>query len=88
MVERILVLHENDNVGVALCPLQRGKEYPVSGGNAGLRVLEDIPFGHKVALTGIAAGEPVLKYGEVIATAARPVERGAWVHNHNLTSEL
>ena len=34
----------------------------------------------------IAAGTPILKYGECIGTASAAIERGAWVHTHNLRS--
>ncbi|NBW48345.1 MAG: galactarate dehydratase, partial [Betaproteobacteria bacterium] len=37
----------------------------------GLRLLERIPQGHKVALEPIAAGAPVRRYGVVIGHAAR-----------------
>ena len=45
-----------------------------------------IPYGHKLALTPIAAGEPVIKYGEVIGWAALAIPAGDHVHVHNLES--
>lgn len=46
-----------------------------------------IAFGHKVALAAIAAGAPVLKYGQVIGLASRDIAPGEHVHSHNLESE-
>lgn len=48
--------------------------------------MEDIPAGHKFALRDLGAGDPVRKYGEVIGETTAAVERGEWVHIHNLVS--
>ena len=45
-----------------------------------------IAYGHKLALGPIAAGEPVVKYGEVIGLATEAVQAGDHVHVHNLES--
>ena len=45
----------------------------------GLTLTEHIPQSHKVALRELAAGEPVVRYGEVIGRANRPIRTGAWV---------
>ncbi|MDB5799036.1 MAG: galactonate dehydratase [Paucimonas sp.] len=42
-----------------------------------------IPFGHKVALRPIGAGEAVIKYGVTIGRAIRPIAAGEHVHVHN-----
>lgn len=49
---------------------------------------ENISRGHKVALRDIAANEAVVKYGVRIGHATKPIARGAWVHLHNLASDL
>ena len=49
---------------------------------------ENIPHGHKIALRDIATGDAVVKYGVRIGHATQPIERGAWVHLHNLASDL
>jgi galactarate dehydratase len=46
----------------------------------GLTLIEAIPEAHKVALTNIGEGEPVLRYGVVIGHAKRAIARGSWVH--------
>lgn len=49
-------------------------------------VLENIPFGHKVALQDIAEGNPVIKYGVKIGVAYKNIKRGQCVHLHNIKS--
>ena len=44
--------------------------------------------GHKVALRDVAAGEAIIKFGVRIGHATKPIARGAWVHLHNLASDL
>jgi altronate dehydratase len=78
--KRVLVLDERDSIAVALEPLEPGDRV------ASVLVTEAIPFGHKVALTAIAEGSTVLKYGEVIGIAISAIEPGAHVHVHNLVS--
>ncbi len=49
---------------------------------------ENIARGHKIALREIAANEAVIKFGVRIGHATRAIPRGAWVHLHNLASDL
>lgn len=51
-----------------------------------LTVVDDIAFGHKLALYPIAAGEEVRKYGEVIGRATKAIALGAHVHVDNVES--
>ncbi len=46
----------------------------------GLVLAEAIPEAHKVALSDIAEGEPVLRYGVAIGYAKSAIARGRWVH--------
>jgi altronate dehydratase small subunit len=56
------------------------------GGSEILGVIGDIPYGHKIALVDIAPGSDILKYGECIGGASRPIKKGEHVHVHNLDS--
>ena len=49
---------------------------------------EAIPAGHKYALRHIGKGEAVIKYGEIIGRATQDIEKGEWVHTHNVRSHL
>ena len=44
--------------------------------------------GHKYALRDIAAGEPVIKYGNPIGIATAPIKKGEHVHTHNVKTAL
>ena len=45
----------------------------------GLTLTEHIPQAHKVALQDCDPGEPVIRYGQVIGSATRPIKIGSWV---------
>ena len=85
---KVIVIHEKDNVATALLPLAAGSSLVVDvGGSAErVRILADIPIGHKVALRPIGAGENVVKYGEPIGQAAAGIAAGEHVHVHNVMS--
>ncbi len=77
-----------DNVAIVLRPVQAGETINVATGASIVAVtaVEPIALCHKIALVDVAAGAPVLKYGECIGQAVAPIARGAWVHIHNLRS--
>jgi hypothetical protein len=53
-----------------------------------IKMTEHIAASHKVALSDIAADYPVIKFGVRIGHAKQAIPRGAWVHLHNLASDL
>src|SRR5690606_3294238 len=71
---RVLRLHPEDNVGIALTDLVPGEE----------GASEAVPRGHKFALRLIREGEFVRKYGQIIGTATMDIPIGAHVHVQNL----
>ena len=78
-------IHAADNVATLLADGEGAVE--VHGEGAGeLVLLEPVALGHKVALTDIAHGAPVMKFGIAIGIASRPIRAGEWVHLHNCTS--
>ncbi|MDQ7990039.1 MAG: UxaA family hydrolase [Candidatus Dactylopiibacterium sp.] len=50
-------------------------------------VRDAIPIGHKLALTDIAEGSDVIKYGQVIGRAVAAIPRGAHLHVHNVKTK-
>ena len=80
----MIVISARDNVATALEALSPGQAIEVEGRRIDVR--EMIASGHKVALTRIAAGEPVVKYGSSIGTATADIEAGMHVHIHNVAS--
>jgi altronate hydrolase len=73
-------LNTDDNVAVALQPLERGRTMDESG----VLLAEDIPAGHKAALRRIPVGEAVIKYGQTIGFASQDISAGRHVHTHNV----
>ena len=54
-------------------------------GNSELvHVIGNVPYGHKIAVRPIAAGEHIMKYGESIGGASRDIAKGEYVHIHNM----
>ena len=71
-------LHPQDDVLIARAQLVGG----VAVENITVKGL--VPAGHKVAGRGIAAGEPVRRYNQIIGFASKPIAAGEHVHTHNL----
>jgi galactarate dehydratase len=78
---RYLRMHESDNVAVVV---NDGGVSPGARFDDGLEVRDSIPQAHKVALTAIAEGEAVLRYGQVIGTARRAIPPGSSVRESDL----
>jgi altronate hydrolase len=75
---KTLVLNAADNIAVALANLDVGAETP-----EGVTIVRRVPRGHKFATRAIAAGEAVLKFGQIIGFAKEGIAPGDWVHEHN-----
>ena len=50
----------------------------------GLRLVDQVPQGHKVALVDLAEGAPVLRYGIPIGYTLKAIPAGSWVHERLL----
>jgi len=85
----VLVLNARDTVAVAVVSLQPGTPVTVTRGDATVRTTAAalIPFAHKIAIVPMGAGDPVIKYGEVIGYALTPIQPGEHVHVHNVRSD-
>lgn len=81
---RALRLNPRDNVAVAVRPLAEGDILDIAPD--AVPIAEDIPVGHKVALSAIPAGGAIVKYGEIVGRATAAIERGRHVHVHNVVS--
>ena len=83
---KVIIMKEKDNVATATQTIPSCSEVIVTIGGEPLVtfVKEAIPFGHKVAIRNIAAGEKIIKYGEVIGEATVDIKPGQHVHVHNL----
>jgi altronate hydrolase len=79
-------IHPADNVAVAVRALPAGADVDIGGTRVTLAT--EVPAGHKFALQALDAGERVIKYGFPIGRTTAPVERGAWLHSHNMGTAL
>lgn len=83
---QLLKLHPKDNVAVALQPLPKNSRLTFEGQD--LFLTEDIPQGHKIALTNLATGANVIKYGYAIGHVTTEAAMGSWLHTHNVKTNL
>lgn len=75
-----------DDVAVALRPLEAGEDVDVGGQI--VRLLDGVGRGHKFAVVPIAAGAPVRRYRAPIGLATRDIAVGEHVHVHNVKTAL
>lgn len=85
-MQTFLKINEKDNCVVALRALQQGELLEIEG--VQLEVQQEIPAGHKLALTEIPKGAEVVKYGYPIGTASAAIGKGEWIHTHNVKTAL
>lgn len=52
-----------------------------------VKVLNDIPIGHKVALKDLKNGDTVIKYGVDIGRTIAPIRAGEYLHVHNVKTK-
>lgn len=89
MTQRAFVLHKNDQVATALDDLQPGLvDLFGESLEKEINCNEEVPFGHKIALRDVRKGDPVRKNNVVIGLAKEQIQRGQWVHLHNISSQV
>jgi len=81
-----MMISDKDNVATCFEEVEAGANVEVRLGEEfrSIRASEKIPFGFKIAVTDIAVGVHILKYGESIGLASSPIRKGDLVHVHNL----
>ena len=79
-------IHERDNVSVALTELAEGINIKISGKE--IRLLENIPRGHKIATNKIKQGDDIIKYGYPIGIAIKDINEGEKVDENNIKTKL
>jgi altronate hydrolase len=82
----VVRIHPDDTVAVAVRTLAAGERVTV--GDATITVVDEVPAGHKLALVRHELGRAVVKYGFPIGRATAAIEPGAWIHSHNLATQL
>jgi len=90
MSKKAIQLDTRDNVATVTDDVAKGEPVEVISPDGEIileaRPVEAIIFGHKLSLEGLSRGDKIIKYGEVIGVASKPIAVGGWVHTHNVES--
>ncbi len=81
MLNRVLKIHERDNVLVALTDLHPGEQVSYQGQQ--YTIAEEIPVKHKFTAEPVDTGSVIVMYGVVVGRAIRPIVRGGLVSVDN-----
>ncbi|HSQ16336.1 MAG TPA: UxaA family hydrolase [Anaerolineales bacterium] len=86
-----ILLHESaDDVGVAVMDLKTGEEIAVVTLEGQpvkeIKLVNDVPLGHKVAMRDLAPEMVVIEYGRTIGAVSAAIAAGEHVHVHNIKS--
>lgn len=78
-----LLVDSSDNVVVATETIQAGEKIKV--GSEVIVANQQIPIGHKAAIKEIKKNEYIYKYGVPIGLANMDIQKGDYIHTHNIT---
>ena len=80
---KLLILNEVDNIAVLTADSVAGEILD------GIKLIasKNITVGDKIALVDLSPGDKVFKYGFPIGTISQSVQKGEWIHTHNLKSD-
>ncbi len=85
-----LKVNDLDNVATIFAnDIRDGMEVEIrdkKGEKEVIKVIGNVPYGHKIAVKDISKGEQIIKYGEEIGVATHDIKYGEYVHVHNLDS--
>jgi (2R)-sulfolactate sulfo-lyase subunit alpha len=86
-----ILLHEaTDDVGVAVMDLKAGEEIGVATLEGvdvkQIKLVSDVPLGHKVAMSDLMQDKHIIEYGRAIGYASAKIAAGEHVHIHNIKS--
>jgi hypothetical protein len=88
MKPRCFQIRPQDNVATLIDDAAAEPVELIPDWGAEIVATEAISRGHKIALRDLTPAEPIIKFGARIGHATQPIRRGAWVHLHNLASDL
>lgn len=81
---RALIMDSSDNCATAIEKIEEKEEIMIE--DEIIKTLDLIPFGHKLALKKIQTSEKIIKYGQIIGMATKDIDKGEWIHTHNIKS--
>jgi len=83
MPARVLQIHSDDNVAVALSSLKSGEEFL-----SGCYTRSPIPQRHKVVTKLIPSNQPIVMYGVTVGRSQRDLQIGDRLHQSNLIHDI
>ncbi len=86
MTVNAIKITDKDNVATVMQQISAGQTVCWSLSERAVTAVSDIPFGHKIAVKAVSAGELIYKYGEIIGEATQDIPAGAHVHVSNIDS--
>jgi len=90
MIKKAIQIDSNDNVATTTSHVVAGEQIDVLNpkGDVIHEIIpsENVNFGHKIALKNFEIDDEIIKYGEIIGVASKPIKLGDWVHTHNVNS--
>jgi len=90
MIKKAIQIDSNDNVATTTSHGVAGEQIDVLNPNGDIiheiNPSENVNFGHKIALKNFEIDDEIIKYGEIIGVASKPIKLGDWVHTHNVNS--
>jgi altronate hydrolase len=81
MKNKVLQVHPNDNVLVALTDLKKGDVIEFNGTSYTLQ--EDVKAKHKFFTTDLKKGDKIIMYGVLVGTAQTDLPKGSWMNTEN-----
>ncbi|MFL2898751.1 MAG: UxaA family hydrolase [Candidatus Pelagibacter sp.] len=88
----IIIHDEKDNVGVIVIdkviPEQNYDCWIMENDkSAKIQAKNEIPLGHKIAMSDLKEGDTIIKYGHDIGKVVKSIKKGEHVHVHNVKTK-
>ena len=92
MATDIIIHDQKDNVGVVVVEKVSPKQdcscwIMENDGSSNIQSKDEIPLGHKIAMTDLNEGDTILKYGHDIGKVVKSIKKGEHVHVHNVKTK-
>ena len=88
----IIIHDEKDNVGVVVVekviPNQQYNCWIMENDKSTkIQSINEIPLGHKIAMSDLNEGDTIIKYGHDIGKVVKSIKKGEHVHVHNVKTK-
>ncbi|MBS1610458.1 MAG: UxaA family hydrolase [Bacteroidetes bacterium] len=83
-MKKYIQLHPSDNVLIVIDTIKEGEYIEID--ETEIYIKQSVPVGHKIAACTIKPEESIIKYGVPIGLATQPINKGDYVHIHNVKS--